>query len=176
MADSNECSDLQIIWLYDILSQLSRISKLSDKEIEEILDLSNTDDSYINQLEKSCRLQSQLERLIRDSIQKERKKQTGFEKLLPYMYLDMPTLNPEGALSAPNVQYVSQTFLNYLAGNPRYGRVLGVYDTNTDTIYILNTLYGREHDKVLYHETMHRRYPHASETEVRRMTAAAGYI
>ncbi|MFH1592010.1 MAG: hypothetical protein ABIB47_01450 [Candidatus Woesearchaeota archaeon] len=87
---------------------------------------------------------------------------------------DHPGLIPKRALTPKTPVYVSQQFLNNIAGVTN-GRVLGAYDRDTDTVYILNTLTGEEHDEVLVHEDFHRKHPGWSEPQVRRATALAGY-
>ena len=78
------------------------------------------------------------------------------------------------SIGSENIRYAPQQFLKNLAGVTS-GRVLGAYDRSTDTIYILDTLRGIDHDEVLFHERYHRENPHASERAVREATAKTGY-
>ncbi len=165
MVKLENIKDLKIISLEKIIGKAS--SKKEKKQLKEIFKRFNE-----NELSESYRIQNKLERIILDYFREEIE-QKSFTFNGKYAGFDSPDLIPR---AEPDVEYVSQTFLDYLAGNNSpTAQVLGAYDPLMNKIYILNTLTGREHDKVLYHERTHWRHPNAPEEDVRRMTAMAGY-
>lgn len=165
--------DIKIISLENII-EFSKFS--GNKEIKKILEKFDNNDKRFK-LSESYKLQNKLEKIIQDyvkEITEERSQKFEFNFNRQYVGFDSPDLIPK---EEPNIEYVSQTFLDYLGGNGSWeSRVLGAYDPRTNTIYILNTLYGREHNKTLHHEKEHWLDPAASETEIRRRTAMAGYF
>ena len=78
---------------------------------------------------------------------KEQKREEGF-----YVY------TPSGL----RVERASQTELG--------SGVLGVAYIGLGLIKILDTLYGQDYHEVLKHEVLHHRYPHESESAIRKMT------
>ncbi len=99
-------------------------------------------------------------------------------KNIPYhLFFDSPELKPRSSES--NILYVSQENLDRITSHNSkigQGQVLGAYDPDTDTIYILNTLRGYQHDKTLKHEQNHRKYPFASEQQIEMITSSEGYF
>jgi len=161
---------LKIISLENII-EFSKFS--GNKEIKKILEKFDNNDKRFK-LSESYKLQNNLEKIIQDYVKEATEERSQKFEFPVYIGFDSPDLIPK---EEPNIEYVSQTFLDYLSGNNSQDtRVLGAYDPRTNTIYILNTLYGREHNKTLHHEKEHWRDPAASETEIRRRTAMAGYF
>ncbi len=162
--------NVKIISLENLISFSRNLNK--SKEIKKILE--RFDNNNRVKLAESYNLQNILEKIIKTYVEKQFKQKQRFEFKAQYVGFDSPDMIPK---VEPNIEYASSTFLNYLAGNNSQNtEVLGAYDPRTNTIYVLNTLYGREHDKTLHHEKEHWQDPNASEHEIRRRTAMAGYI
>ena len=148
--------NIKIVSLENLFEFLRLSGK--EKELEEILKRPN---------------KNTIEGIILDYAKKKFQINNRFIFNREYTGFDSPDIIPK---SEPNIEYVSQAFLDYIAeNNSLEKKVLGAYDPQTNTIYILNTLYGRKHDEVLHHEMEHWRDPNASESEVRRRTELAGF-
>ena len=166
-----ERKNLEIYVIDDrLLKELIKDKIPNPKELEEILNDEEIKKITLDSLEEyiaahisNIRIRSSLPPEFRPYISRFRK--IGF---------DHPGLMPSRILTPKTPVYVSQQFLNNIAGITN-GRVLGAYDPNTDTMYILDSLVGEDHNEVFYHENLHREHLEWPESQVRRATASAGY-
>jgi len=159
-------NNIQVISLENLLE------RTPEKDRKEMRKLFGSFDR--TKLENSYDLLRNLETNVVNYFKKLAKPEPSFKFQGQYVGFDSPDLIPK---LKPTIQYVSQEYLNHLAGvNYLTGQVLGAFDPLSNAIYILNTLTGVDHDKTLHHEKEHWKDPNASESEVRRRTAMAGYL